>query len=290
MGRTTNKQRRATQAASARERAAIARAEQRRREQRRRALTILGAVVGVAVVVVVVAIIAISSNGNGKTGNRQSADPGVVKLATSVSPATFVTVGKGTAEVVSKKIADPPLTAGGKPEVLYIGGEFCPYCAAERWSLVTALSRFGKFSNLSEVRSAKNDGNYATFSFHGAHYTSPYLTFVPKEEEDRNGKPLDQLTKSENAIFTKYTSGTFPFLDYGGKFVQTTQNYDPAVLGTMNQKQIASQLNNPGSAVAKGIVGGANVVTATICKLTNNQPTNVCLAPAITTLQAQLGS
>lgn len=28
-----------------------------------------------------------------------------------------------------------PLTAGGKPEVLYVGTEFCPYCAAENWVL-----------------------------------------------------------------------------------------------------------------------------------------------------------
>jgi hypothetical protein len=32
--------------------------------------------------------------------------------------------------------------------MLYIGAEYCPYCAAERWPLVMALSKFGTFSNL----------------------------------------------------------------------------------------------------------------------------------------------
>src|SRR5215471_17073708 len=36
-----------------------------------------------------------------------------------------------------------PLTSGGKPEMLYIGAEYCPYCAAMRWSMAVALSRFG---------------------------------------------------------------------------------------------------------------------------------------------------
>src|SRR5205823_15010475 len=36
----------------------------------------------------------------------------------------------------------------GKPEVLYIGAEYCPFCAAERWSLVYALARFGTFKGL----------------------------------------------------------------------------------------------------------------------------------------------
>lgn len=289
MGRRTNKQRRETQAATARERAAAARAEQRRREQRRRAVTILSSVVAVAVVVVIVAIVAINGKSNDKSGNRIAADPAVVKLATSLSPATFTSVGQGSAQVVAKKISDPPLTSAGKPELLFVGAEFCPYCAAERWSLVTALSRFGTFSNLSEVHSATNDGNFASFSFHDAHYTSPYLTLVAKEQEDRDQKPLDKLTSAENTLFTKYTTG-YPFLYFGGQYVQTTQNFDPSVLGTKTQKQIASQLNNPKSAVTKSVIGGANDLTATICKMTGNKPANVCLAPDITTLQTKIAS
>jgi hypothetical protein len=50
-------------------------------------------------------------------------------------------------------VSGPPLTENGKPEVLYVATEFCPYCVAENWALIVALSRFGSFSGLSTSRS-----------------------------------------------------------------------------------------------------------------------------------------
>jgi hypothetical protein len=79
-------------------------------------------------------------------------------------------------------------------------------------------------------------------------------------------------------------------MDYGGKYVQTTQSFDPAILAGTNQANIASQLNNPNSTFAKAIVGGANMTTATLCKLTNNKPANVCTAPGVVAAAASLGS
>jgi len=32
--------------------------------------------------------------------------------------------------------------------VVYIGAEYCPYCAVERWPLIVALNRFGTLTNL----------------------------------------------------------------------------------------------------------------------------------------------
>ena len=40
------------------------------------------------------------------------------------------------------------LTSDSKPEFLYIGAGYCPYCGAERWAIIVALSRFGSFSKL----------------------------------------------------------------------------------------------------------------------------------------------
>ena len=76
--------------------------------------------------------------------------------------------------------AAPALTSGGKPEVLYIGAEYCPYCAAERWAVIVALSRFGTFSGLAPIRSAAKDGGgnaepyplTPTWTFAKASYTS----------------------------------------------------------------------------------------------------------------------
>ena len=46
-----------------------------------------------------------------------------------------------------------PLTKNGLPEVLYVGAEYCPFCAAERWALIVALSKFGSFSKLHYTKS-----------------------------------------------------------------------------------------------------------------------------------------
>jgi hypothetical protein len=77
------------------------------------------------------------------------------------------------------------LTANGKPLVVYVGAEYCPYCAAERWAAVIALSRFGTFSGLGQTHSSSTDvyPNTATLSFHGASYTSQYLQFQGVETQ-----------------------------------------------------------------------------------------------------------
>jgi Domain of unknown function (DUF929) len=294
VGRKTNKQRRAQSAVSAREKAAIARAEQQRAEQRRRALVILSSVVAVVILAVVIVVIVINQpKKNDPSGNRVAASASIVKDVTSIAPATFSTVGEGGAQVTMKKITGPPLTANGKPELLFIGGEFCPICAAERWSITAALSRFGTFSNLSQLRSATDDGNIATLSFYKSTYTSKYLTFVPVENVDRAQKPLQNLTKAQQAVYTK-VAGTsqlsYPFLDFGGEFAQQSEGYDGTVLGALNQTQIAGQLNNPKSKIAQAIDGEANNLTAAICSMTKNQPATVCTAPAITSIQSKISA
>jgi thiol-disulfide isomerase/thioredoxin len=293
VGRETNKQRRARQAESAREKAAAARAVARRQEQRRRALGILGTVGVIAVVGVIIAVIAITSSGkkNNVAGDRVPASPAVVEGLTSIKPATYLPIGLGDSAQVAKAVTDPPLTNNGKPEVLYVGGEFCPYCAATRWSLVQALSRFGKFKNLSQISSSSSDvyANTPTFSFYKSTYTSKYVSFVGVENEDRNQKALESLTKAQATIFTKYTNG-FPFVDFGGKWVQTNPAFSPGDLDGMTQQQVVSKLSDPTSKPAKDIFGEANSVTAMICKLTNDQPASVCQVPQITTLESQLSA
>jgi hypothetical protein len=288
VGRKTNKQRRQEQAVTAREKAAQARVEHQRVAQRRRAMTILSTVAVLAVAIALVAVIAIQAHHTSKN-DRSNAAGSVVDSVTSVTPASLATIGKGSATLLAQPTkGDPPLTLNGKPEFLFIGAEFCPYCAAERWSIVQALSRFGTFSGLSEIRSAVDDGNIATFSFYKSSYTSKYISFVPVENEDRASKLLQPLTSAQGKIFKKYTNG-FPFLYFGGKYYQTNAGYNPDDLSGLDQQQIATQLKDPTSKVATDILGEANNLTATLCKLTNNQPASVCLTPTITDLQSQLG-
>jgi hypothetical protein len=196
-------------------------------------------------------------------------------------------------------VSAPPLTADGKPEVLYVGTEYCPYCAAQSWALLVALSRFGTFTGLRTIRS----GNYrpypelATWTFYGSAYSSTYLRFVPVETKSnvltartanpQNGKSyttLQKLTAAEQAVFNRYDkSGSVPFLDFGNRSVIVGASFSPLVLEQRTWSQIAAALRNPANPAGLAILGTANYITAAICQLTGDQPARAC-PPAVTKL------
>jgi uncharacterized protein DUF929 len=197
-------------------------------------------------------------------------------------------IGKGSANSSRfKHVTEAPLTSGGKPEVLYIGAEYCPYCAAERWALIVALARFGSFSGVQPITSS--EGNVPTFSFHGSTYTSRYLVYRPVEALDGKGNPLDKVTAAENALESKYATG-IPFVDFGNRFSFDGATYDYGALPGLDWQQIVTQLKTPSTAPAQGILGSANLLTAGICELTNQQPGDVCSDPVIQGLEKQLPS
>jgi hypothetical protein len=282
---------------NARERVAAQRAAARKAEIRSRIFITGGSIL--AVVVVVVAFIIIKANQNSaKAGSGTSAagaalPASVIKDVTAVPAATLNAIGPGS--TVSKavtSISGSALTSAGKPEVLYIGAEYCPYCATERWSMVVALSRFGTFSGLRGIFSSSTDVDPSTptLTFYKSTYTSKYLTFTPVETttEDKN-TTLQTPTAQQAKIWQKYDSaGNIPFIDFGNKYLINQVTYDPSVLKGKTWAQIAAALNDKSSAIAKGADGSANVMTAAICKLTHNKPTNVCTSPMITSLAGQI--
>ena len=181
---------------------------------------------------------------------------------TTVSSSTLTTVGTGgvSANTITP-ISGSPLTNQGKPEILYIGAEYCPYCAAERWSMIVALSKFGNFTGIQYMQSSSTDTfpNTATFSFLGANYTSQYISFVSVEQLDRNHNPLQTVSPSQQALWSQYdSSGSIPFIDIGNQYSIVGSQYEPSTLANLNWTQIGSQLNNPNSAVGKAIDGSAN--------------------------------
>jgi thiol-disulfide isomerase/thioredoxin len=287
---------------SRRERLAAQRAAERRAEQRRRLLIAAGAILAVVAIVVVIIVVKPGSNkgtntaSNGPTG---AALASVVNDVTNVPASTLDKVKDGSGAVTSKPAAisgGTPLTANGKPEMLYMGAEYCPYCAAERWSMIVALSRFGTFSGLSTIHSSTTDtpANIPTWTFHGSSYTSKYLTFTPVEMQTNvldqstgNYPVLEKPTAAQQALLTKYdappyvssaNAGAIPFVYFGGKYLSVGATYDPTVLNGKSWDQIASALSDPNSAIAKAIGGSANHITAAICKMTGNQPASACTA------------
>jgi hypothetical protein len=286
---------------------ALAAASGAKAERRRRLLMVLSPIaVVILVIVVFVAVKAATGSGGPSSGEKaKSANSQVITNVTTVPAATFDAVGAGTVSALPNAISAPALTADGKPRVLYVGAEFCPYCATERWAVVAALARFGTWHNLSVTTSAGAPEVYpktATLTFHGASYTSKYISFTGVEQQSNQVQgnsyaPLDKLSAADEKILNTYdaapyvpsgSAGSIPFIDVGGKYVQVGASYDPGVLQGKSHAQISAAMRDPSSANAKGAVGAANTLTATVCSITDNKPANVCTSAGVTAAAKKL--
>src|SRR6516165_10045930 len=219
---------------SAREKIAAQREAARKAKRRNRLLITGGSIVVVLVVVLAFIFVKLSegsSSGGSSSATGTLLPASVASQVTNVPAATLDRVGKGT--VPAFLGSQPPFvagsgaspTSGGKPEMLYIGAEYCPYCAAMRWSMAVALSRFGQLSTpLHGIHSSSKDvnPNTATLTFYKTGYHSPYLAFTPVENLTVNKTTLQNPTKAQNAVWAKYepnpqTRG-YPFVAFSNKF------------------------------------------------------------------------
>jgi Domain of unknown function (DUF929) len=295
---------------NARDKIKAQQAAARRAETRRRVLIVGGSVVAVLAIVIAFVLIKVNNN-NAASSSASGSTTGTVlpasvqKDITSVpasaldkvgigSVPSFMASGEGGAPPI-QAISDKPLTSNGKPEMLYIGAEFCPYCAADRWAMAVALSRFGTFTTpLHGIHSSSTDTdpNTPTLTFYKSSYSSPYLTFTPVENETVSRGPLQNTTAAQQALWVKYDSTAngvgYPFIDFGNKYVIKLPTYDPGVLAGMTWAQVATALHNPNSPVAQGALGTANLITAAICKMTDGKPGNVCTAAGVVAASAHL--
>jgi len=285
-------------------RLAEVRAAQARAERARKVRLALAGSLGVLLVIGILVVVRVVSGSNAGTGTVTSAaDATVVAAVTELPVATTDAVGVGTANQFPRSVDAPALTADGKPKVLYIGAEYCPFCAAQRWAVVQALSRFGTWSGLGSTQSATRDVFPATktFSFHGATFASDVISFTGVETETNQPSgsgyaKLDAPTADDQKTLqdwdkSKYTGGpdgAIPFIDFGGKYVLAGSSYDPGLLKDLTMADIASAMKDPTSPVAKGVLGAANVITASVCRLTDQKPAEVCTAPGVTAAAAKL--
>jgi hypothetical protein len=305
--------------ANRREKIAAQRAAERRAEQRRRILIASGSIIVVLAVVLTFVIIKLNNKPSASAGSGLSNGPtgaaltAVVDNVTTVPTSVSDAVGNGayTGKIQTIKPAGTPLTVNGKPEMLYMGAEYCPYCGAARWAMIVALSRFGTFTGLTTLHSAVANGagqaepdpDTPTWTFLHAHYTSPYLVFNTVELQtnipDTSSGTYTLLqtpTSAQSALLAKYDAppyapsgdnGAIPFIDFGNKYVSVGTPYDPGVLDGLSWSTIATDLHNPNSPVAKAVLGTANYFTAAICKMTGNQPASACTA-TIQSLESQI--
>jgi thiol-disulfide isomerase/thioredoxin len=245
--------------------------------------------------------------------------PAVLATLSTVPAATFDAVGvtvPGTDLVAPQVLTgQPTISSGGKPEVLFVGAEYCPFCAAERWPLVTALARFGRFSVLHDATSSTQSvfPGTPTFSFHGVHYTSAYVTFTGVElYSDQIGADgsfirIATLTAAQAALVTRSTGagsgqvgGTTPFVDVGGRLATTTSAFSPALLTGQSQAQIADLVAKPAPGASdptatptpptgQAVVAAANQLTAGICASTGQEPAAVCRSRGVRAADQSLG-
>lgn len=276
-GKLARRLRGADAKARARERIAAERARRMRAEARRRLLVPVGAVT--AVLAIVVALVAVKLTSAHPTAASESPAPAyVIRQVTTVpdTALTRVSAGQPATPLQAVPAAGPPLTIDGKPAIVFISEESCPFCAAERWPLTVALSHFGTWSHLGSTTSSATDvyPSTATLSFRAAHYASPDLTLRTTELTDNLGRPLQAQTPLDTGLIGTYDvppyvnsadqSGAVPFLDIANRYILAGAQYSPQVLAGLSQAQIAAQLHNPSSPVAKAIDGSASVIIAAI--------------------------
>jgi hypothetical protein len=217
----------------------------------------------------------------------------------------------------------PLFVVNGKPSVLYVGSITCIWCAANRWSMALALSRFGNFTYLFAGYSSLNDGDAPTLYWAPAHYgstsvtfgsfyNSNYINFLPIEESApiTGGFSLQPLSAIQQNV---NQTGNLAYMDevkyiialnsFAGTPYSVWGNYvaagaDARAFGNSSQsmsllnmthQQLLQQIARPSSQLAWTEYAGADYYVAMICKSINNAAP-VCGLSAIKTIESALGS
>ena len=261
-------------------------------ERRNRWYLILGVVVAVGAILAVVFTVS-----GGKSGPpRQAVPPNEVAQMENIPVSTLVAAKAGL-NPAQAAMGVPPDKVGGKPTVLFIGAEFCPICAAERWPMTLALMKFGTFTNLQKTHSAVVDGNAGTWSYEGATYTSQYLNFQPYElytNQPSGGyyKKLDTLPDAAHQIWANNLGSqlTFPFVDFAGQEVIATAQYNPSSLYNHSFENVLGAVGSNDNTTGAAIDAAAAVFVKYLCGVTQNQPSDVCSAVASVSAPVTQGS
>ena len=263
-------------------RAAQLRAEAARKDRQR--TQVIAASVAVVVIVIAVVLGIVISN---RPKDAPAASGGAAALATreKLPASLFDQAPAPTPEQAPAKLqGGTALTQDGKPKVLYIGAEYCPFCAMERWALIGALSRFGTFTGVTETTSSSDDvhPNTPTFSFKDAKYTSDVVAFEAVETQDRNKQPLQTLDGENLALFQKFNpGGGIPWITYGGTHATDGATVDANAFEGKTYDQIIAGIQDPTSDIGKTVTPAINMITAQICDQTKGKPADVCTSQGV---------
>ena len=269
----------------ARERIAAERAARKRAEARRRLLLAVGAITAVVATVATLVTLKLTATPAHLVASESAAPAPVARQVATVPAGVLDRASPARVATPLRQVpgAGPPLAVDGKPAIVFVSEESCPFCAAERWSLAVALSHFGTWNHLGVTTSAATDifPDTATLSFRTARYQSTQLTLRTTELTDNAGHQLQTLSALGRQLIGRYDvppyvnsadqSGAVPFLDIGNRYVLAGAQYDPQVLAGLSAAQIAAQLRNPSSPVAQAIDGSAKVIITAINQVLHDQ-------------------
>jgi hypothetical protein len=239
--------------------------------------------------VIAAAVVLFLTRGGGSDGDPTDSS-GVVR-AGELRPADAASVALGQV----RRQSGEPLLDGGKPLVFFMGAQWCPFCAAERWALVKATSRFGEWSGLGELLSRSGQDYFprlATYDLSRATYTSDDISLRHKEVATVDGDSLQKLGSFEERLVDEDDKlGGVPFLlaaGPGGRYT-VDLGYSPGLIEgqTFAELRKAVATGAPTPAV-EAIDAQADAITALICKLDGRQPTNVCTKGSIPGLEGEL--
>lgn len=220
----------------------------------------------------------------------QPLEPGIVKNLQKASQEGLAATRAPDFTSMQAIKGPNPGQAAGKSTVLYVGADYCPFCAALRWPLTIALMRFGDFQGLRTMRSSPKDvyPDTTTVTFAKAQYSSRYVDFVPVETADRLGHPLDPLKGQPAKLFQEFDAEPYtahpngiPFLYIGGRWLLLGAPVNPDLYAKLDWAQIAEKLANPKGMLSRVVMPQANLITAAICQTTGQQPAKVCKSPGV---------
>src|SRR6201996_4152878 len=251
----------------------------------------------VALVIVAVVVLFLA-RGNGSAANPTPPAPAASGSVPSASASAGANQPSDAASVALGQVrreSEEPLLDGGKPLVFFMGAEWCPFCASERWGLVEATSRFGKWSGLKELRSREGQDYFpalATYDLSRATYTSDYIGIRHIEVATVDGDPLQKLGSYEERLVDEYDKlGSVPFLFAAGSpgRYMVELGFSPGLLDGQSfdllRKEVAAEAPTP---AVEAIDGQTEAITALICKLDGRQPASVCAQGTIPTPRGEL--
>ncbi len=253
----------------------------------------------VALVMLVIVVLVVVSSTSSKTKamlyNAAPVPAPVLREVTRVPASVYNAVGTGIAgAIVPPRIetGQKALTFTRKPGVFGLFGEFCPYCAAERWAIITSFSRFGTFAGLETMQSSPVDVDpkTQTFTFKTATFISSYFTaklveYFGQDKPTGRHTVIGKLTKQEASLVEKYdhttTTMSVPFMDMGNKMISEGVSFTPGVLKGLARTTVASLLSNPNNDITKLIIGTSNYMSAGICTIDGGKPGSVCSSAGV---------